>query len=888
MSHCCRSLTRRLAVSTVLLGALVAAPCAHAALIAATAPAPVTVLPNADAHVLSSSPGTNYGSATRLKLQGSGKAIAYARFAVSGLSAGASAATLRFSATTAGPGYSVRVTSSTTWGEKTITYKNRPGYGSTSLGSTGAVASGRWYGVDVSSVVTGDGTYSFTLVAAGSTQFTLASREAGASIRPQLVVTPAVAATPPAVSSPPSISGTAKQGQTLTAQPGTWTGTAPIAYAYAWQRCDGSGSGCVAIAGAGAASYTATSADVGSTLRIAVTATNSAGGATATSAPTAAVAGPTAPMNTSPPSITGTPQVTRQVSGDPGSWSGDAPIAFAYRWSSCDADGGGCQPIDGATDATYTPVAADEGRRLVLGVTATNGGGGASASSAPTAAVAAAPPPLPAPAAPPTVSGTAQDGQTLTADPGSWSGSPTSFSYTWQACNASGGSCSDIAGAGGQSLDLTSALVGSRIRVVVVATNDAGDSAPEASPATDAVAAVAPANSAPPEISGTPVVGVPISAGTGTWSGTTPITYAYQWLWCGPGGGGCTAIAGATGATYTPTGPQQDDTLRVTVTATNAATGASGVPVTSAASAPVAIAPTGGLPAHVMFGANAPAATGQRQSYIQDLESKLGRKLALVRVYDRWDQAFPTADDSWLAGSGHPMVLSVKARRMDGTYISFADIAAARDTTSPLYADIVGWAQRVKGLGVHVYFSFNPEPDSSASTPSGGAADYVAAWQNVVSIFRDQGATNAEFFWNVTAFNLQSGRTAAGYYPGDAWVDDIGADGYNRYGCGSSSWRTFTNVFDPLLTFADGHPGKDVIIPEWGTTEDAAQAGRKAGWIADMQATLETDAWERVKAVLVWSQVDGSCNFKVDTTQSAFDAWKAMAYDSYFGRKSPI
>lgn len=94
---------------------------------------------------------------------------------------------------------------------------------------------------------------------------------------------------PPVSTSPPTISGTAQADQALTASPGSWSGTQPITYAYSWQRCNASGASCSAISGATSPTYGVTSADVGSTLRVAVTATNSAGFATATSNATAVV-----------------------------------------------------------------------------------------------------------------------------------------------------------------------------------------------------------------------------------------------------------------------------------------------------------------------------------------------------------------------------------------------------------------------------------------------------------------------------------------------------------------------------------------------------------------------------------------------------------------------
>ena len=102
---------------------------------------------------------------------------------------------------------------------------------------------------------------------------------------------------PPASTSPPAISGTAQDGRTLTASTGSWSGS-PTSYAYEWQRCDTSGAACAAIAGATSASYAAQTVDVGSTLRVAVTASNGAGSATAVSAPSAIVAPAPAPAPT--------------------------------------------------------------------------------------------------------------------------------------------------------------------------------------------------------------------------------------------------------------------------------------------------------------------------------------------------------------------------------------------------------------------------------------------------------------------------------------------------------------------------------------------------------------------------------------------------------------
>jgi hypothetical protein len=189
---------------------------------------------------------------------------------------------------------------------------------------------------------------------------------------------------PPTNTALPAITGSAAQDQVLTAGRGSWT-SRPTGYAYQWQRCDGSGASCAAVAGATGTSYTVVAADVGSTLRVQVTASNSGGSTTASSAATAVVA-PPLPANTTLPAITGSAVQGQVLSASQGSWTG-SPTGYGYQWQRCDGSGAGCSAIAGATGTSYTVVAADVGSTLRVQVTASNAGGSTSASSAATAGV---------------------------------------------------------------------------------------------------------------------------------------------------------------------------------------------------------------------------------------------------------------------------------------------------------------------------------------------------------------------------------------------------------------------------------------------------------------------------------------------------------------------
>lgn len=124
----------------------------------------------------------------------------------------------------------------------------------------------------------------------------------------------ALKATAPHNTSPPAISGTPTQGQTLTASTGNWNGTAPIDYKYSWRRCDSNGGSCAAISGATASTYVLTNADVGATVRVRVTASNSAGTAGSTSVPSALIAASTS-TSTSTTTTTPTPPANGCPSG---------------------------------------------------------------------------------------------------------------------------------------------------------------------------------------------------------------------------------------------------------------------------------------------------------------------------------------------------------------------------------------------------------------------------------------------------------------------------------------------------------------------------------------------------------------------------------------------
>ena len=202
---------------------------------------------------------------------------------------------------------------------------------------------------------------------------------------------------------------------------------------------------------------------------------------------------------TAPPVISGNAVEGQTLNATKGMWSGD-PEAYTYQWLDCDQNGDNCNDT-GDSDPSYTLTADDVGDTIRVIVFASNDGGEVGATSDQTDEVQQAGPP--SNTAPPVITGTAQQGHTLTTTNGNWDGDPTSFGYEWQDCNQNGQNCSPT-GTDANTYTLGTNDVGQTVQVIVTATNDSG-STPQTSNLTAVVqAATTPAPNSPPPTTPSP------------------------------------------------------------------------------------------------------------------------------------------------------------------------------------------------------------------------------------------------------------------------------------------------------------------------------------------------------------------------------------------------
>lgn len=171
----------------------------------------------------------------------------------------------------------------------------------------------------------------------------------------------------------------------------------------------------------------------------------------------------------------------------------------------------------------------------------------------------------------PTVSGSATYGSTLTATRGTWTGTSNTYTYDWVRCpDVSIVGCRSISGANAATYTVAAADAGKYLRIRIIASNADGAQMMRSTATPLVSGPVAPSNTSYPAISGTATVGGTLTATAGSWSGTQPITTAQQWLRCTTTAvTSCTAISGATSASYTLVQADRGTYIRMSVTATN-------------------------------------------------------------------------------------------------------------------------------------------------------------------------------------------------------------------------------------------------------------------------------------------------------------------------------
>lgn len=211
-------------------------------------------------------------------------------------------------------------------------------------------------------------------------------------------------------------------------------------------------------------------------------------------------------------------------------------------------------------------------------------------------------------------------------------------------------------------------------------------------------------------------------------------------------------------------------------------------------------------------------------------EKSVGRKMAIVNTYRRFDENFFNASDEQFAARGTTLMLSWAG-------------GDTRLITMGRYDDLIRErARELKAFARPVMLRYRWEmdrPNLRAQMWSG--EDYVAAWKHVRAIFTAEGATNASWVWCPTVEGFQGGY-AADFYPGDDMVDWNCVDVY-----AGTKYDTIGALMRQFLEFCASHPTKPVMIGEFGVAR-AWGTDQRAAWLRDASATFKANP--QIRAVM--------------------------------------
>lgn len=222
----------------------------------------------------------------------------------------------------------------------------------------------------------------------------------------------------------------------------------------------------------------------------------------------------------------------------------------------------------------------------------------------------------------------------------------------------------------------------------------------------------------------------------------------------------------------------------------------------------------------------------------------------------------------------------------DGSLVTYPEIlSGAFDSYFKAQADYVASTHQL--IYIRLMHEMNvPSPDtpwgpgSAAGTPQ----QFILAWRHIVTIFRQQGATNARWVWAPNT-DCSGACPFTAYYPGDAWVDDVGLDGYNFAAVHDVPWMSLQQIFQSSYDILTKMTTKPVMFTETASTE---LGGDKAAWITQGFLTTIPQLFPRVVEVTWWQQIDQTTDWRVNSSPASEAAWRGVVADPYYGGSGAV
>ncbi|MDO8737312.1 MAG: glycosyl hydrolase [Thermoleophilia bacterium] len=276
---------------------------------------------------------------------------------------------------------------------------------------------------------------------------------------------------------------------------------------------------------------------------------------------------------------------------------------------------------------------------------------------------------------------------------------------------------------------------------------------------------------------------------------------------------------------------------------------------------------------------------------LHDFESSIGRQTDVFLWYESISEDFYADTFLPMAQEGRIIQLAWEPHDFSRPATDQPEYRLARITAGDFDNDIRRWARQLRDFGYPVYFRPMSEMNGDWVTWGGSAngnspQDYIPAWRHVHDIFVQEGATNVKWVWSPNRDGSTSAAQATfnTYYPGDAYVDFIGINGYNwgtLYNTPdwTSSWQSFEEVIRYSYDVAVANTDKSVVICETATTEVGGNTGNggKAGWITDAFASLPS-RFPRIIS-LTWFNINKETDWRVQSSAAGLQSFRAAIID---------
>ena len=262
-----------------------------------------------------------------------------------------------------------------------------------------------------------------------------------------------------------------------------------------------------------------------------------------------------------------------------------------------------------------------------------------------------------------------------------------------------------------------------------------------------------------------------------------------------------------------------------------------------------------------------------------ELETLLGRRLAIRHTFVGWTDDYSSVVQSDLASGYIPLITWEAWTNQVGVPLDEI-VSGVHDSMIQARAASAKNAQRKFFLrwGHEMNGNWYPWDGSHNGANAAGVAKYIAAYRHVHDLFVAAGATNVLWVFcpNADSVPGDAWNAWSNYYPGDAYVDWMGIDGYNWGTAQSgSTWQAFATIAGRIYAGVAAK-GKPVMIPE---TASAELGGDKAAWIAALLPALK-GSFPQIKA-FVWFHMNKETDWRVNSSTTAQQRFITFASDPY-------